>query len=313
MLLTTIARCYRRYAIHTCVAAVAALVLVNHLLHPEETIRCAMCLPISIPSYLLSSEFSLSLTITIIASLMPLAAYEYASYRRISRIEDQVPTALRMIVDSIRSGATLEMAFSLVSRSGLRPLSEIFERALALHRLRNVPLTEALTAVGRESGSQEVVRLGLVLDTSMRYGARVEDVLSVMARSCESVAAYVREKSASLRPYVVVAYVTVIVSALLYSVVAYVPMALAAVESRGAQSLPLPIATSFVQAEVERLASAFQYVGIAQSIAVSLIVGRIVYGRPARGLIHGISMCIIITALNYAVIPYALATLLRRA
>ncbi len=259
------------------VMVVAVIVAFFHFYAPTARLYLV---PV-IHDYYWLSLFAVALS----ASIAPYALREYRAVKRTMALEAQIPQALRIISDGVSSGLELSTILRIISTMNMRPMNEVMANALRLITVGGLSVDEALTRTAREVKSLYFRRFAVLLVEAYRSGARISEVLNMAARSFAAVIEYRRERMSQLRPYVMLIYgialVYIIISAIL------VHLLVPEVARIGAAPGELPGAEiSIVQVEGDIFGALLVYMGLIQSAFGGLIAGRVVYARPAAGLLH---------------------------
>ena len=273
-------------------------------------LTCYACYDISdkVIANFLHAHNVVKISVIVCACLLPLSIIEFINVRRTIRLEEQLPLAFRLIADSLRAGTTLERSIEIISQSGLKPLSPLLSKALALSRLRGLSITQAIEEIGKKIKCPELIRFSTILDIAARSGVRFEEILDLAAKTTENIQVFRRERYTNTQPYVIVAYLVIVVYALLGYLVSmmlgYTKTVTTTTQQSAIGNIPMPI---IKPTPSNYIIAVMHYVGLVQAIASSLIIGKVIYDRPSAGLIHGVIMIILLTVLNYIVFPVTLS------
>jgi len=280
---------------------VVVLVVIYVKIHPYgRPVTAKFYVPftieISLPPSLFDFKLVMMLVAVCTALTAPVAIREYRHYMLVCKIEEQLPTIVRMISSTLRTGGTLDKAIELIASSPIRPSNMVFARAIALSRLSAIPLVEAIRRVGLELRAQSLIRLADILELAVRYGAHLEETLDVTARVLESLESFRKERQTHVKPYVIVVYIIVLVYVMLYDAAVAI-----ALSGFGAGAGPIGTAVRIAASEVSPnvLTSTCIYTLVIQLFTASLIIGKILYDRAKCGLIHFVILAPLSAILTY--------------
>gem|GEM_PF-4268341 len=251
-----------------------------------------------------STFWVLVITLTLLLFILPIAVTEYRRYRLVSAIEAQIPTVSRILADALNAGLTISKAFEMVSMSNVGPISLVMNRALTLSRINNEPVTASLIRIAHSLESMELIKFAVILDSAVKSGSRVDEILYMTSRIGEIIDEYRRERKARTSPYVSLVYAILITYILISSIVIYGLLPILGKVEIPKMTIPgveTPIVVSTLPSELAQ--ACIQYIGIVQSVVSGLIIGRSVYDKPKSGLIHSVFLISILTIMNYLIMP----------
>lgn len=128
------------------------------------------------------SGIPLALLLAVIAACLPYVAALRSVNRRRRAFDEQFPSLLDLIAGSLESGASVGQALQLVVEEADEPVASEFGRVLAATRM-GVPLAEAMTVASERIGSPDLAMTVQAIVVQQRTGARLADVLRVVART----------------------------------------------------------------------------------------------------------------------------------
>lgn len=114
--------------------------------------------------------------------ILPLIVIGLVRVRRISRMRKELPDALQVVADSVRSGQTLEEAFDLTARDLKGPLSAEFAWGRSQLQLGHAPLS-IMTRMVRRIPLQEFRVFATAVVVHRRAGGNLSLLTERMARS----------------------------------------------------------------------------------------------------------------------------------
>ena len=113
-------------------------------------------------------------------ALLPYLHLQYKRSRRLRQFEEQLPEALDMIVNALRSGFTLEPALKMVAEEQCDPLAHEFGVVFEQQNL-GVPLSEALAGLRYRVPNEDLDILIISLVLNRRTGGNLAEVLEKAA------------------------------------------------------------------------------------------------------------------------------------
>lgn len=135
-------------------------------------------------AFLLCHYATHSLLLSLVAIPGPAALpYLHLAYKRLRRLrlfEEQLPEALDMIVNALRSGFTFELSLKMVAQELPDPLAYEFAIVFEEQHL-GVPLSDALTALRERVPSDDLDLLIVTLVLHRRTGGNLAEVLEKTA------------------------------------------------------------------------------------------------------------------------------------
>ena len=122
----------------------------------------------------------LSAVLAPVPAAMPYLLLVYKRSKRLNEFEEQLPEALDMIVNALRSGFTFELAIKMVAQELVDPLA--FEFAVVFEEQHlGVPLTDALAGLRYRVPSDDLDLLIVSLILHRRTGGNLAEVLEKTA------------------------------------------------------------------------------------------------------------------------------------
>ncbi|MGH2773163.1 MAG: type II secretion system F family protein [Actinomycetota bacterium] len=100
--------------------------------------------------------------------------------RRIDRIEQQLPSVLRLVAGSLDAGASVLGALDLVAKEGDPPLGAELARAVAETKV-GLPVVESLSNMAARIGSRDVIWTVEAIRIQSMTGGKLADTLRVLA------------------------------------------------------------------------------------------------------------------------------------
>jgi len=166
-------------------------------------------------------EYGSTLAMLIAAELLITAIPRYRVWRVNTDVDTELPSVIRVIRDGLSSGLTLNEITGLVRRVGKGRVGEILSRAVAAQVSGESTIRDYVLKEAGRIGNENLASLAIILDTVLRRGTKEVEVLDMAYRSFDSYLSYTYERNASLKPYVALIYVIMILYVVLASIIAY--------------------------------------------------------------------------------------------
>jgi len=244
-------------------------------------------------------EYGSTLAMLIAAELLITAIPRYRVWRVNTDIDTELPSVIRVIRDGLRAGLTLNEITGLVRRVGKGRVGEILSRAVAAQMGGESTIRDYVLKEAGRIGNENLASLAIILDTVLRRGTREVEVLDMAYRSFDSYLSYTYERNASLKPYVALIYIIMILYVVLASIIAYLLLPqIARMSLSTVSGVPAPT-VSITTIPTQLFATLLGLSIIIQSLIAGAIIGRVTYGKASVGMLHASILMIVLTAVNY--------------
>jgi len=244
-------------------------------------------------------EYGSTLAMLIAAELLITAIPRYRVWRVNTDVDTELPSVIRVIRDGLSSGLTFNEITGLVRRVGKGRVGETLSRAVAAQMGGESTIRDYILKEAGRIGNENLTSLAIILDTVLRRGAREVEVLDMAYRSFDSYLSYTYEKSNSLRPYVALIYVIMILYVVLASIIAYLLLPqIARMSLSTVSGVPAPT-VGITTIPTQLFATLLGLSIIIQSLIAGAIIGRVTYGKASVGMLHASILMIVLTAVNY--------------
>lgn len=135
--------------------------------------------------WLLSDSVALSAVVALGVLTVPRAALAKARVARATRLDRQLPDALRMIAGSLAAGASFSSALNAIARDLYPPLSQ--ELSLVLREQRvGIPLQDALNNFRLRVDTDSVAQVTTLLRVGVESGGSLSALVDRLASSLEA-------------------------------------------------------------------------------------------------------------------------------
>jgi len=239
------------------------------------------------------------LAVLIATELLLIAIPRYRVWKINTDVDTELPSVIRVIRDGLRAGLTLNEITGLVRRVGKGRVGEILSRAVAAQMSGESTIRDYVLKETGRIGNENLASLAIILDTVLRRGTKEVEVLDMAYRSFDSYLSYTYEKSNSLRPYVALIYVIMILYVVLASIIAYFLLPQIARMSLSTVSGVPALTVSITIISTQLFATLLGLSIIIQSLIAGAIIGRVTYGKASVGMLHASILMIVLTAVNY--------------
>lgn len=131
-------------------------------------------------TFLLSGSPLIALGPAILMPLIGFARLRKKAYKRVLKMETQLPEVLQLVAGSLDSGTSLLVALELAGEEGEEPLSMEIGRMVAECQVGR-PLLEALDAMAERVGSKDVAWTAKAIRIQHQTGGKLADTLRILA------------------------------------------------------------------------------------------------------------------------------------
>lgn len=210
-----------------------------------------------------------------------------------SAVNENVPTLLRDLSESVKSGIPLIRALEDASTRDYGPISKPLEAAMVRFNLTS-DFEGSLKWLGEELIQPAARRMSVILIEAYSTGGRVIEVLNISANLFTSLAEYQSERDAEMRPYTFVVYLgSLVFMGISFIIITQflVPLTASSVDPLVAQSGLLSNILS-----IDYYKSILFWAAIIEALFGGLIAGKIRTGRVSAGLIHSVTLLILTVA-----------------
>ncbi len=157
---------------------------------PAMVLKVNLLLLLVLPAFVwfLTGAWPLVLLATLFIVVLPRVLYRFVRARRLQRFVDQMPDALAMLSSSLRSGASLQIALSMVVDESPSPLAQEFSMILREQRL-GMTLEDSLDSLGKRMQMEDVDLLVSGMTIAKEVGGNLAEVLDRLATTLRTKAA----------------------------------------------------------------------------------------------------------------------------
>ena len=135
--------------------------------------------------WLLSDSVALSAVVALGVLTVPRAALAKARVARATRLDRQLPDALRMIAGSLAAGASFSSALNAIARDLYPPLSQEISLVLREQRV-GIPLQDALNNFRLRVDTDSVAQVTTLLRVGVESGGSLSALVDRLASSLEA-------------------------------------------------------------------------------------------------------------------------------
>ena len=280
------------------VTVVVITIALSYLILPRTTVQVSigkLTLNVPIPYSIMGSTLT---AVVIAVELLPLSTMEYRLWRMNNEIIMEIPTIIRILRDGLSSGQSLSAMAEMLTKVGRGRLSKILAESITKESMGMATIREDLVRVSRELSNNYLAMLAVILDTAIRSGAKLQETLDMAYRSFEDTVSYYLDKANQVKPYLALIYTVMVIYVVLAGIVIYLmlPSMGKITVNMSAGGITVPTISII---NVQLFSSIIIISGIIQSVIAGLIIGRVIYGRSAVGLLHASILIIIIALVNY--------------
>ena len=123
------------------------------------------------------------------AMSLPTILYE----NKIEKLENNIPSALYIMILALDSGRSINEAIEEVVRSNIKEVSSVFRRILYLMEKQKLSFEEAVTVVSTLYNSEVLKMLAKILIENRKYGGNLSEPLKILAKTLEDLKLYKRQ------------------------------------------------------------------------------------------------------------------------
>lgn len=223
---------------------------------------------------------------------------EYRVWRINNMVNNELPSFIRVLRDSVSAGLTTTEFVAMLSKYGMRTLTRLIMNKVKHGVLGPGELSSVLMELSHELNNSTLESLSIILNSILRSGVKAGELLDLTYRELDNVTVGELDKVSSLRPYIALAYGITVIYVLLGSIVLAGLIPRLITTGIGATgSLPLGVTSPTIFINV--LNALFVYSIFIQSLLIGLIVGRVVYRSIGAGLMHSSIITVTAVAANY--------------
>ena len=158
------------------------------------------------PSVTLPLQWDRLLIVGLMIALFPPATVEYLDLRWQRGIDKNIPSLLREIAESGRTGLTLTRAIEVSSERDYGPLTPELKRLLA-QLSWGATLEDALHAFAIRARTKLAQRVATLITEVSRSGGDTQEIMEQVNRHINELQTIDRERYTQMRPYSVVVYI----------------------------------------------------------------------------------------------------------
>lgn len=157
---------------------------------PAIILKLNLVLLCLLPSFtwIITGAWPLFLIVAIGTAILPRACIYGLKKRRIARFIAQMPDALTMMSASLKAGASVQIAMSMVVNESPAPISQEFALVLRSQRL-GMTLEDALDAMGRRMAIEEVDLFVSAVTIAKEVGGHLSEILERLSLTLRTKAA----------------------------------------------------------------------------------------------------------------------------
>lgn len=243
--------------------------------------------------YLLQSPIIDDIVIaSVLIAIAPPGFMHYFKQRHIRKMEEYLPSFLRELSESNRTGMTLPQALKTVAKGSYGALTDEIRRMDALVSW-GLPFEETLDNFAKRVRTPLVGRAAALIVQANRAGGNVPDVLEAASKDARELQMMHADRYAGMVVYVVICYVAFFVFIFVIAVLAttFIPVmyeAGTAAATSGQQIAGFNML--FNPEEYKRL---FFHAAVIQGFVSGLVAGQMGEGSVSAGLKHSVVLTII--------------------
>ena len=221
--------------------------------------------------------------LAIIVALVPHAIIVLINDAYLDEIKRNAPIVLREIAEGLRSGMTMTQAVERVSLRRKDPISDMLRRASLLMSL-GVSFDEAIGRAIRKYKAPLLQKIATTLKLAYMSGGKAVEVLETAASVYDALWAYERERRASIREYVLIVYISIVVMVLVsFMIINFFLESFAETVARSA--VPgVPIPSGFLVLNVYDCL--LRIAGVLEALFGGLIAGKMSRNKIDSGIPH---------------------------
>ncbi len=157
---------------------------------PAVVLKVNLLLLVVLPGvvWVLTQAWPLVLIVALATALMPRVTYRLMRARRMQKIIDQMPDALAMVAGSLRAGASLQMALSMVVKESPAPLAQEFSMVLREQRL-GMTLEDSLDGLSKRLQVEDIALFVSAMTIAKEVGGNLAEILDRLASTLRTKAA----------------------------------------------------------------------------------------------------------------------------
>lgn len=244
-------------------------------------------------NFLFFSKTFLFNTLNILAaliSILPFLIFYFLERRKIKKIEENFVAFLRDLVEAVRGGMTLPIAFHHISSNYYGVLTPYVKKMVAQLDW-GIPLTTVLIKFAKDTKSQLIQRTISSVIESHAYGGNLVDVLDALAGTVVEVDRLRAERRVYVHSQIITGYLIffVFLGVMMGLQVFLIPSLVGKTESLGMMTgltgaLPAMSPTEMVSVYREL----FKHLVIIQGIFAGFMIGKMAEGEIIAGLKHSL-------------------------
>lgn len=139
-------------------------------------------------TWLLTGAWPMALLVAGITAFMPRLAFIQLRRRRRARLIEQMPDALTMLSSSLKAGASLQVAMSMVVSESAAPISQEFSMVLRAQRL-GMSLDDSLQGMGKRLDMEDMDLFVSAMTIAKDVGGNLAEILERLAATLRAKAA----------------------------------------------------------------------------------------------------------------------------
>jgi len=219
--------------------------------------------------------------LAIVIAVFPSAVLDYVDYRWRRSVDEHLPDLFRTIVQAESTGMTLPQAVEDASKRRYGPLTAELKRMVA-HMSWGSSFEKALQSFGARVSTSLVRRSIPIVIEASNSGGRIEKVFEPLGRFVQSTLTAEKERSAQIRPYIAIVYVSFFV--FLFTVIMLFKTFFLQLAE-----MPMMQTALLTPAEARAL---FFHMSVVQALFSGLVAGKMGEGTVSAGLKHSVILLV---------------------
>lgn len=244
------------------------------------------------PPYYIPTKASVNngIIIGLVLVLAGPAIMEFSNSRYLRRVDLNAPRLLRDVTETVRSGIPLFRALEEASTRDYGPISKHLETAMVKFNLTS-DLEGSLYWLGERLIRPSMKRIATILIEAYKTSGDIIDVLNTSVVIFNDVAEFNEERHSQMRPYVMVIYLGLFI----FLVISWLMLTRLLAPMVSTTSDPLIQGSGFLKRSLDigYYKAILFWAAVMEALFGGLIIGKIVEGKVAAGMIHSIILLLI--------------------
>ena len=223
-------------------------------------------------------------------AIFPPAIYKYIQFKKMKEIDDMFPVFLRDLVQTIRGGMTIPLAFKRIAANDYKNLTPLIKK-MSAQMAWGIPIEKILMNFSKQSKSKLISRVISSVIESHRFGGNLADTFEALSNTSLEVDRLRAERRLYMNSQLMTGYIIFFVFlAVIIGLEKFLTPSLASIKG---ESLGLS-STSGAQLPPEVLVAEYKNIYrnliIIQGLFAGLSVGKMAEGSLMNGIKHSLFM-----------------------